>query len=261
MTLKEAALRLERTDTTVSRMEADYMEVRHRDVTDLLDFYGVPEDAPVRGELRDLVRDAKKQGWWRPYSDVTLKNFDAYIGLEAGASAVRSYEVKVIPGLLQTEDYARALLSTNRELGSPDNIDRMVELRMIRQKNLTSDPPLQLSAIVDEAALHSRVGGVEVLRAQLHHLIEASAAPNVILQVIPASAGAHSGMGFPFHILEFSDDPLDTDIVYLDYWMGSLYLEKPRDIRTYTRMLQDLHTVALPPDDSVHLIKRIAEGL
>lgn len=245
----------------ISRMETGRANVVYpRDVRDLLDLYNVT-DQQAREALLTIARESRQKGWWESYSDVLFRWFETYVGLEAAASSIRTYEASVVPGLLQTEDYARAVLEGG--LGPPSEVDGLLKLRLARQEILRSDDPPRLWAILDEAVLRRNVGGADVMRAQLGHLVEAAGRWNVTLQVHPFAAGAKAGTPGPFVLLGFPDsssgeEPGDPDIVYLDHLTGSLYLEKPADIRQYAFAFNSLQAAALTPDDSVAMITTIA---
>src|SRR5215469_1247580 len=222
LTCEEVADHLECSASKISRMETGRVSVSPRDVRDMLDLYRVPQEQ--REGLVQLARDSRQKGWWHAYSDAMQPHFATYVGLESAASEIRIYEVSVIPGLLQTEEYARAVVRAAMMNSPHEDIERRVALAMARQPALTRADPLKIWTVLDEAALRRCVGGPRVMRPQLEHLLVQAAMPNVQLQVIPFAAGAHPGMGRPFVILVFSD-LIDTDVVYLEDLASALWVE------------------------------------
>jgi Domain of unknown function (DUF5753) len=199
--------------------------------------------------LMDLARGGKEQGWWQSYD---LGGFSTYIGLETGAISTKYYQSTGIPGLLQTAGYARAMHEVIQPALDPDRIDQLVTVRLMRQQLLKRDPPLVVSAIFDEAALHRTVGGASTMRAQLENLIELSRLPHVTIQVISYEAGAHQAMDSTFRILEFGSQV--PDIVYVEGLVGFIYLESPQEVRRYIEVFEGLTEVALSPKESIGLI-------
>src|SRR6266508_3972320 len=200
----EAGYVIRASGSKISRMELGRVSFKERDVADLLTLYGVTEDGE-RAALLALAREANTPGWWHKFSDVLPTWFQSYIGLEGAASLIRTYEVQFVPGLLQTEGYARAVTLLGHATAPDEEIERRVSLRVERQQLLTRPGPPRLWAVMDEAALRRPIGGSEVMREQLSALIEATALPSVTLQVIPFSAGGHAGAGGAFTILRFGD--------------------------------------------------------
>ena len=196
ITLEEAGHKIRASHSKMSRLELGRVGFKDRDVADLLTEYGVL-DEKERDMLRALARQANAQGWWHVYSDIMANWFEAYVGLEEAAASVRTYEVQFVPGLLQTEDYARAVTMLGYADSPADEIERRVSLRMARQRLLEGEDPLHLWAVVDEAALRRPLGGPAVMRGQIPHLIEVTAMPNVTLQVIPFHSGGHAAAGRP----------------------------------------------------------------
>ncbi len=229
---------------------------QRRTMIALLNMYGVTDQQ--RADLLALSREADVQGWLRPYHAELPEHYTAYIGFEAEARAVRNYESLFIPGLLQTKDYAQAVIRAGLPLASQTEIDQRVQARLERQALLTQDEPIQLWAILDEAALHRQVGGTEVMRDQLRKLVTTAREPHVTVQVIPYSAGAHAGMPGSFILLDFPN-PADPEIVYIDSMAGDLFLEAEADIRRYSLVFDNLRAVALSPDKSIILIENLAQ--
>jgi transcriptional regulator with XRE-family HTH domain len=256
LTLDEVAERLEWSNAKISRIENARVSVLPRDVKFLLGVYGV--DGEAREVLLTLAREARQKGWWHSYGDAIPAWFEVYIGLEAEAVSIHGYESELVPGLLQTEDYARAAFH-----GFPvedEEADKRVALRMARQERLTADDAPQLWVVLNESVIRRVVGGPATMRAQLDRLVEASRLPNVTLQVLPFAVGAHPAMEGAFVILGFPE-PADPDVVYLDGQTGGLYLEKRHEIERHTLAFDHLRAAALHPDDSRALIARVADEL
>ncbi|MGQ0772969.1 MAG: helix-turn-helix domain-containing protein [Pseudonocardiales bacterium] len=240
---------------TLYRIETARARPQLRTLATLLTLYGV--EAEQRDYLTILCRDAAEQGWLRPYHSDLPEQYTAYISFEAEAAGVRNYESMFIPGLLQTEDYARAVIRGVLPMASPQKIDDRVQARIERQQVLTKDSPLKLWAIVDEAALRRLVGGAEVMRAQLRHLLDSTSSPHITFQVIPYGAGAHAGMPGAFVVMDFTD-PMDTDLIHIDSMAGDLFLESDADIKRYNFIFDNLRAIALSPDSSATQIAEVA---
>ena len=251
LTCEEVAEHLECSTSKISRIETGRVSVSPRDVRDMLDLYGV--SAQQGASLVQLARDSRQKGWWHAYSDTIQPRFATYIGLESAASEIRIYEVTLIPALLQTEDYARTVITAGIVGGDRDGVDRNVELLMARQPLLTSDDPPRLWAVLDEAALRRTVGGAGLMRLQLDHLLDLSRLPNVAIQVIPFGAGAHPAMGRPFVILAFPERA-DPDVVYLEDLTSALYVEDVDEVDRYNMFFNHLRATALSFEDSSALI-------
>jgi transcriptional regulator with XRE-family HTH domain len=260
MTLEDAAGQLEWSGAKISRIENARVSVLPRDVKLLLTVYGVPEDSDQRESLLALARESRQKGWWREYGDAVPEGFETYVGLEADATALRTYEAEYVPGLLQTDDYARAVMHASMLTATDEEIGRHVNVRMARQARLGSTDAPQLSVVLNEAVIRRAVGGAAVMRAQLAALIAASLQPNVTLQVLPFSAGAHPGMDGAFMILGFPE-PSDPDVTYVHYYTGTVYLENTDDLGAYTLMFDHLRADALAPGQSRDLIARVRDEL
>jgi transcriptional regulator with XRE-family HTH domain len=258
LTCEEVAEHLECSASKISRVETGRVSVSPRDVRDMLELYGVPEQQ--RDSLVQLSRDSRQKGWWHAYSDTIQPQFATYVGLESAASEIRVYEVNIIPGLLQTEDYARTMMRSGTMNGSHEDVERKVALRMARQPALTRDDPPMLWTVVDEAALRRRVGGTELMRAQLEHVLELSGLKNVAMQVIPFGAGAHPAMGRPFVILVFPER-VDPDVVYLEDLTSTLYLEDVDEVDRYNVFFNHLRATALSFEDSAALVTSVLKDL
>jgi transcriptional regulator with XRE-family HTH domain len=259
VTLEEAGHAIRASHSKMSRMELGRVGFKDRDVADLLTEYGVL-DEQERQAMRALARQANAQGWWHVYSDVMPNWFEAYVGLEEAASGVRCYEVQFVPGLLQTEDYARAVTRLGYADASAEEIERRVRLRMTRQKLLAGSDPLSLWAVVDEAALRRPLGGMDVMRGQLEHLIEVTKLPNVTVQVLPFHAGGHAAAGGPFSIVRFAEPDL-PDVVYLEQLTSALYLDKREDLDDYLAVMERLCLEAEPADQTAKILGKIIQEL
>lgn len=257
--IEQVAKELECSNSKVSRIETGKGLPRLRDVRDMLDMYEVTDDAQ-REVLLTITREAQQKGWWTDYEDVLRPRFETYIGLEAEAASLRSYHTHLVHGLLQTEDYARAVIRAGRPADSPDDLERLVAVRMRRQELLTRDRPLELWAVIDEAVLRRPIGGRAVMRAQLQRLIEAAPLLNVTLQVLPFPQGAHAGLDGTFSVIEFPEQA-DTDVVYVDSGAGNIYLEKARDVRRYTLRFDHLRAAGLAPEESVAFISEVVNDM
>jgi transcriptional regulator with XRE-family HTH domain len=258
LTCEEVAEHLECSASKISRVETGRVSVSPRDVRDMLELYGVPEQQ--RDSLVQLSRDSRQKGWWHAYSDTIQPQFATYVGLESAASEIRVYEVNIIPGLLQTADYARTIIRSGTMNGNQEDVDRKVALRMARQPALTRDDPPMLWTVVDEAALRRRVGGTELMRMQLEHVLELSGLKNVAMQVIPFGAGAHPAMGRPFVILVFPER-VDPDVVYLEDLTSTLYLEDVDEVDRYNVFFNHLRATALSFEDSAALVTSVLKEL
>ncbi|MBZ4321098.1 helix-turn-helix domain-containing protein [Streptomyces huiliensis] len=243
---------------TLYRIETARVRPQQRTLTALLDLYGVT--AKQRGEIVALSQGASSQGWLRPYHSELPEEYTAYISFEAEARAVRNYESLFIPGLLQTEEYARAVIKGVLPMASTREIEQRVQARVERQAVLTKADPLTLWAIMDEAALRRLVGGPAVMHEQLKRLAAVAQEPQVTLQVIPFSAGAHAGMPGSFVLMSFPEVE-DPEIIYIDSMAGDLFLEAEADVRRYGGLFDNLRAVALSPDDTLNLIAELAQEM
>ncbi|MFI9508543.1 helix-turn-helix domain-containing protein [Nocardia sp. NPDC052566] len=240
----------------ISRLELGRTGFKERDIRDLLTLYGVVE-ADERESFLELARQANEPGWWHRYSDLLPSWFGTYLGLEQAASKIRTYEAHLVPGLLQTPDYARAVVS----LGYEDaDTDRRVAMRQKRQEILfRTDPPI-IWAVIDEAALHRHVGGPRVHKDQLEQLIKFAELPHVTIQVLPYSAGEHAAAGSSFSILRFTEQEL-PDIVYLEHLTSALYLDRRQDLALYLSVMDRLSVQAERPERSIEIIADYAAEL
>ncbi|WP_435824300.1 helix-turn-helix domain-containing protein [Microbispora amethystogenes] len=252
--LEEAGHAIRASHSKISRMELGRVGFRRRDVADLLTLYGVSDEAE-REALLSLVAQANAPGWWHKYDDVLPSWFEAYVGLEQAASTIRCYEVQFVPGLLQTPEYAAAVVRLGHPDAPPEEVERRVRLRMDRQQLLARPDAPHLWAVIDEAVLRRPVGGPEVMRAQIEHLIEMVNLPRVTLQVIPFSAGGHAAAGGPFSILRFAGVGL-PDVVYLEQLTSAIYLEKHEDIDRYLAVMERLCIQARPLADTKRILNQ-----
>lgn len=233
----------------ISRLELGRVGFKERDMIDLLDLYAVTDNGE-RDAFLALARQANAPGWWHRYGDVLPTWFETYLGLEQAATTIRGYEAQFIPGLLQTADYARAVVLLAHTGEPDDEIERRVDLRIRRQQILTrADEPPTLWMVIDEGALRRPYGDASVLRGQIEHLIEITELPNVTVQIAPYAIGGHAAAGGPFTILRFPEAEL-PDIVYLEQLTSALYLDKRADLDQYLGVMDRLSVQAQPPEAS-----------
>ncbi|WP_238014280.1 helix-turn-helix transcriptional regulator [Dactylosporangium sp. AC04546] len=257
---EDAGWEIRSSESKISRMELGRVGFKERDVADLLTLYGM-DDPVERERLLALARDANNPGWWHRFGDVLPNWFQSYLGLEAAAALIRTYEVQFVPGLLQTRDYARSVVLLGHGRAKPDEIERRVELRMQRQQILKRETqPARLWVVVDEAALRRPIGGLSVMRSQVEALLEANTMPNVRLQVIPFQAGGHAAAGGAFTILRFPDEDL-PDVVYIEQLTSALYLDKRDDVDLYAEAMERLCVEARPPTDTSRVLEEIRKDL
>jgi transcriptional regulator with XRE-family HTH domain len=235
LTTGQAAEVIRATHSKVSRLERGRSTPRRRDVSDLLTRYGVTDETE-REKILVLAQQARAPGWWQRYGDILPKWLELYIGLEKAASVIRAYEVQFIHGLMQTEDYGRAVIVIGNAGAQAEEIDRRVSLRMRRQQLLTQPDAPGLWAVLDEAALRRSPAGPAVMRAQLAHLLELTDLPNVTLQIVPFDAGPHAAAGGPFAILRFPEPDL-PDVVYLEQLHSALYVDEPDEVAKYLTVM------------------------
>jgi transcriptional regulator with XRE-family HTH domain len=239
----------------ISRLELGRVGFKERDLSDLLTLYGVVNDEE-REDYLALARQASTPGWWNQYGDILPPWFETHIGLEESACLIRTYEVQFIPGLLQTEEYARAVTKLGHPSAPIREIERRVALRMSRQKLLTTPQAPRLWAVMDEAALCRPLGARGVMRAQLEHLVKTAERPNVTLQVAPFSAGGLAAAGGPVTILRFMEPDL-PDIVYLEQLTSALYMDKQDDVENYLAVMDRLCAESATPEQTVEFLKEL----
>jgi hypothetical protein len=226
----------------------------------MLEIYGV-DDPVQRQMLIEMAREGHRKGWWQVWEDVLPTGFGIYVGLEAEAASLRVYESQVVHGLLQTEEYARAVMSTVRRRQSADEIERLVALRMQRQEVLLRDDPLQLWIILDEAVIRRTMGPPDLMYGQLVRLLEMAQLPNVTLQVLEFASGLHPALNGPFVIIEFPER-FDPDVVYSEGVAGQAYVEeREKEVKARVEAFDLLRATALPPADSADLIRAISDQI
>ena len=255
---EEAGGAIRASEWKIHRLENGQVSFKEPDIVDLLRLYGVT-DADEVAEFVVLAREANTPGWWQRYGDVLPQWFRTYVDLESAASLIRTYEGQLVPGLLQTDDYIRAVVH-DASLEPSEDVGRRVRLRMARQTVLTREHPPRLWAVVDEAALRRPVGGREVMRGQLERLIAATKLPNVTLQILPFAGGAHPAMVSAFSILRFSDREL-PDVVYLEHLTNAVYLDKREEVERYLDVMELLCVASEPPARTVELLTRFLDQL
>lgn len=247
-TIDRVAEALECSDSKISRIETGQVSATPRDVRDMLQVYGVDEDQ--RDELVQIAREARQKGWWHAFGDIPVP---AIVGFETEASSLSLYAALVIPFFFQTPDYARAVLRAVRSGLAPDQLERLLELRMARQSLLTRDEPALFWVVLDEAALRRQVGGTETMRNQLERLEEIVTLPNVTLQILPFASGEHAGLAGGFTIIGFAEQA-DPNLVYIENTTSDLYVEDAAAVRQYDLSFNHLRASALSPADSVQFL-------
>jgi transcriptional regulator with XRE-family HTH domain len=250
LTVEQAADQLLCSPSKVSRMETGHGAATPRDIRDLCNLYGVTDQAE-RDRLMTLAREGKQTGWWQGYD----LDFSTYVGLEADAIGLRYYQSIIVPGLLQTADYARAMLQVSIPKLSPGRIEELLEVKLKRQRILSGERPLHLWAVLDEAALHRVVGGPTVMAGQLDRLVGLTSNLDVTIQVVPFTAGAHPAMDSTFNILEFAGSV--PRVVYVEGLVGWIYLDRPDEIHRYQQVFEHLRTLALSSKESIDLVAKI----
>jgi len=248
------------TGTLTKWERRDWQRPSLSNIRTLADLYGVTDDLK-RAELEMLaVEGRERSGWWHAYRSMMSPAYSTYVGLEAGAAELLSFNALIVPGLLQTDSYAHAIVEAGPDELDEKQIDQLIQIRAERQELLTrSDDPLRLWVVLDEAALRRQVGGPEVMREQLAHLLELAKLAKVTVQVAPFDAGAHPGVTGPFTIMTFPD-PEDLPAVYIDSPGGQLFVEEPEEVKRFTVAYQRMQAMALPPADSLRMISSLAES-
>jgi transcriptional regulator with XRE-family HTH domain len=250
LTVEQAAEQLMFSMSKLSRMETGHGIATPRDIRDVCSLYEVTDEA-VRERMLKLAAEGKQAGWWQSYD----LPYSTYVGLEAEATAISDFQSSVVPGLLQTADYARAGHEGAMPRLSSDEIERRIEAKLTRQALLSQDDPPAFSAVLDEAVLHRMVGGPAVMNAQLGRLIESANRPNVTIQVIPFTLGAHPGVESNFNILEIRSPT--PGVVFVEGLVGSIYLERSEELTRYRQIFERLQAIALSPKDTIALIAEI----
>jgi transcriptional regulator with XRE-family HTH domain len=259
LTPEQAGYEIRASRSKISRVEHGRVGFKERDVADLLSLYGVT-DAQERERMLSLAQQANNQGWWAKYDDIVPDWFESYVGLEQATSLIRTYELQFVPGLFQTDSYARAVTVLGHRAAPAGEIERRVGLRMQRQELLTGDASPRFWAVIDESALRRPVGGRDVMRAQLRHLIDVADIPHVTLQVMPFSRGGHPAAGGSFTVLRFAEQDL-PDIVYIEQLTSALYLDRRDEVDHYMEVMNRLSAEAETPADSASLLRKIIKTL
>ena len=259
LTPDQAGYEIRASRSKISRVEHGRVGFKERDVSDLLSLYGVT-DARERERMLALAQQANNQGWWAKYDDIMPDWFESYVGLEQATSLIRTFELQFVPGLFQTEDYARGVTMLGHRSAPSDEIEHRVSLRMQRQKILHLDDSPRIWAVIDESALRRPLGGVDAMKVQLRHLIEVTEYPRVTLQVMPFSRGGHPAAGGSFTVLRFAEPDL-PDIVYLEQLTSALYLDRRDEVDHYMEVMNRLSAEADTPADSARLLEQIAKSL
>jgi transcriptional regulator with XRE-family HTH domain len=250
-----AGFTIRASESKMSRLELGKVSFKERDVADLLVLYGVG-DPDERDEILEMARQASRPGWWRAYEDVLPTWFDNYVGLEETAVAIRTYEIQFVPGLLQTPEYARAVIESGLPTPQPHEVDRAIALRMARQRLLERANPPHLWAVIDEAALRRPVGTAATSKEQLAHLLDLTERTRITLQILPLSASAHAVAGGAFTLLRFGDLDL-PDIAYLEQLLNAVYIDRRDQVESYALLLERLAVEALTPADTTRLLHQL----
>ncbi len=256
VTPERAGFEIRASRSKISRLENGRVKLKSRDVMDLLTLYGVTDEG-LRSKFLALATQSNVRDWWLDYGDIMPGWFETYLGLEAAAASIRSFEVQFVHGLFQTADYARAVTHLGRRSAPPAEIERWVSLRLKRQELLTRPDPPSVWSVMDEAVLRRPVGGSAVMRAQFKHLAELARLPDVTIQVIPFTSGAHAGESGSFTVLRFEERDL-PDVVYLEQLTNAVYLEQRPDVERYLEVVDEISSEALTPDETVRLFEQLA---
>jgi transcriptional regulator with XRE-family HTH domain len=256
---EEAGYTIRASESKMSRVELGRVAFKERDVGDLLMLYGLT-DPEQRDQVLALVREANHPGWWREYEDVLPGWFNNYVGLEEAAVGIRTYEIQFVPGLLQTEGYARAVIGSGLPPPTGQELDRTVALRRARQQVLTRPTPPHVWVVVDEAALRRPVGTAATTSGQIMHLLEVAELPNVALQILPLRRQSHAAGGGAFTILRFGEPEL-PDVVYVEQLVSALYLDKAEHVERYTEVMNRLSVESLTPQESNGFLKQLLTEL
>jgi hypothetical protein len=255
----QAGYEIRASRSKISRMENGQVRFKERDVTDLLTLYGITDETTIAGMVT-LARQANAPGWWSKYGDIMADWLEAYLGLETAASVIRTFELQLVHGLFQTEDYARAVTLLGHTAAPAEEIDRRVNMRLKRQDLLSGAAPPQVWSVIDEGALRRPVGGAAVMRAQLKRLVEVAELRHVTIQVVPFSRGGHAAAGGSFTVLRFGE-PDVPDVVYLEQLTSALYLDKREDVDHYMEVMNQLSTEALTPALTTHFLTEIVREI
>jgi transcriptional regulator with XRE-family HTH domain len=256
ITPERAGYEIRGSRSKISRLENGRVRLKNRDVTDLLTLYGVT-DEDVRSKFLALAGQSNTPDWWTKYSDILPDWFETYLGLEAAAATIRSFEIQFVPGLFQTEDYARAVTRQGRKSATPDEVERRVALRLKRQDLLGRPNPPKIWTVLDEAVLRRPAGDSAVMRAQFRHLLEVAELPHVTLQVVPFASSGHAAESGSFTVLRFAERDL-PDVVYLEQLTGAFYLDQRLDVERYLEAVDELSGEALTPAQTARFIEQVA---
>jgi hypothetical protein len=254
----DAGYHIRASGSKISRLELGRVSFKERDVSDLLDLYHVTGEQ--KDQLVQLTREANATPWWQKYREVVPDWFQVYVGLEEAATLIRVYEVQFVPGLLQTEEYARAVVMQGSPGLSPDEVDNRVNVRLGRQRLFGKENAPRLWAIVDEAALRRPMGGRDVLAGQVKRLMEAVNEPNITLQVMPFKYGGHGAEGGAFTIMRFPEADL-PDMVYMEYLTGAHYIDKPEEVETYAAVMERLSVAGTSPEKTRDILADILKEI
>ncbi|MFJ9950322.1 helix-turn-helix domain-containing protein [Kitasatospora sp. NPDC091207] len=259
LTIAQSAEHLACAESKISRIEGAQSGVRLVDLRLLLDLYEV-RDPETRGRLEVLAREGRLRGWWDRYSDTLSPSYADYIALEADASDMYSIQTLLVPGLLQIEDYTRAVVRAQIEDATPDQVETLTKVRQERRELLFRQSPLRTWAVLSESALRHHIGGASVMRAQLEYLASAAELPNINIQILPESSETHATLFGPVTILSFPD-PAETDVAYVDSLLSTIYVEEPAEVFQYAQLFRRTLAESLPRTDSIQLITRLAKEM
>jgi hypothetical protein len=259
VTRADAGYHIRASGSKISRMELGRVSFKERDVTDLLEYYGI-DDVAEKEKLVQLTREANATPWYQKFQDVVPDWFHVFVGLEEAAQLIRVYEVQFVPGLLQTEEYARAVIVQGAPGLDPDEVERRVALRMGRQKLLTRENPPRYWVVMDEAALRRPMGGRDVHVGQIERLIDLVGEPNITIQVMPFRYGGHAAEGGAFTIMRFPETDL-PDVVYMEYLTGAHYIDKPEEVERYAAVMERLSVAGTSPDRTREILSGMLKDL
>ena len=259
-TAAQAAEHLSCAESKISRIESAYSGIRVVDLRLLLDFYGIPEKSSLRSQLEALLRESQLRGWWDRFSDIISPSYAEYISLEADASHSRNVQALLVPGLLQTEDYTRAVLGVQNQSATLEQVEILTKVRQERRSVLTRSDPLKMWVVLAASVLKHRIGGPAVMSAQLEHLVKASQADNITIQILPEESDIYASLFTPVTILSFPD-AMETDVVYADNLLSTLYIEDADEISHYEDVFRRAVADSLSPEKSVALIERTSKEM
>ena len=259
VTRDDAGYHIRASGSKISRMELGRVSFKERDVTDLLEYYGI-DDVAEKEKLVQLTREANATPWYQKFQDVVPDWFHVFVGLEEAAQLIRVYEVQFVPGLLQTEEYARAVILQGAPALDSDEVERRVALRLGRQKLLTRENPPRYWVVMDEAALRRPMGGRDVHVGQIERLIDLVGEPNITIQVMPFRYGGHAAEGGAFTIMRFPETDL-PDVVYMEYLTGAHYIDKPEEVERYAAVMERLSVAGTSPDRTREILSGMLKDL